>query len=322
LTNPIDFTGRAVIVTGAGGGLGRAEALDLAGRGASVVVNDVDAKRAEAVASEVEAAGGKAVAISVSVTSADAGYQLTSAALDSFQRVDVLINNAGYLRPNLFADMTAERLDAILDVHLRSTYILTQSVWRAMCEQGYGRIVMTSSSGGMFGVPGMSNYSAAKAGIYGLTKALAFEGQGLGIKVNCLLPYARTLIRSTDPDPEIVRNSELLAAAWQDSPLPVLPAEQLAWRSDPSAVAPLVTYLASEQCEPTGEAFSACLGRFARVFVGVSKGWVAGTPADATAESVAAQVDDIRDLSVTSVPMWSFDYMADAARQVLRETSN
>jgi NAD(P)-dependent dehydrogenase (short-subunit alcohol dehydrogenase family) len=313
----ISLKGQVAIVTGAGSGLGRAEALELARRGASVVVNDFNRERAEAVVAEVGAAGGTAVADTGSVTDPDAGERLAAAAAGSFGRVDALVNNAGFFRPDPFGELTPERIDAVIGVHLRAAFLVTQPIWRIMRAQGYGRIVMTGSTGGMFAVPGNSSYSAAKAGIYGLTKVLAFEGAGHGIKANCLLPYAVTSIR-TDGDPGIPRYLKTLDEAGKAWPSPRLSVEERTWRSNPVAVAPLVGYLSSSACEPNGEAFGAFMGRFARVFVGVTDGWLAREPAEVTAETIATHMNTIRDVESSSVPMWDFDYMASVIQQVAK----
>jgi NAD(P)-dependent dehydrogenase (short-subunit alcohol dehydrogenase family) len=183
------FDGQVAIVTGAGRGLGRAHALGLAQRGASVVVNDVGGVGTEAgptadrVVAEIEQAGGSGIPSYDSVASPEGGRALVARAVDHFGSLDILINNAGFLRNALFAEMTIDEFDAVLDVHLRAAFLVTQSAWHVMQKKGYGRVVMTSSSSGLFGRKGGANYCAAKAGIVGLTRALALEDASSGIRV-------------------------------------------------------------------------------------------------------------------------------------------
>jgi NAD(P)-dependent dehydrogenase (short-subunit alcohol dehydrogenase family) len=306
----IDLEGDVAIVTGAGRGLGRAYALELARRGARVAVNDVSAAEAAEVVAEIRTGGGAAVAVSASVTTPDGGQAIVDAAVEAFGTVDIVVNNAGFLRPGYLEDLTADRIDDVLAVHLRGAFSVTQPAWRVMKQKGYGRVVMTSSSSGLFSHHGLSNYAAAKAGLYGLTKALAFEGRDHGVLVNAVLPYASTTITSGDPVPD-------LDEVWAASMPPGLSRSGMTPdRREPGLVAPLVTFLASRSCAVTGEAFSACGGRFARVFVGVADGWLAPDPGSVTAEAIAAHLDEIRDTSRSSIPAWMFDEWADVARRL------
>jgi NAD(P)-dependent dehydrogenase (short-subunit alcohol dehydrogenase family) len=192
--------GKVAIVTGAGGGLGRAHALLLAQEGAAVVVNDLGGDRhgggggtsmADGVVEEINGAGGKAVAHYGSVTSDDDAAGMVKTAVDSFGRLDILINNAGILRDKSFKNITDEEWDIVLDVHLRGTYLVTKHAWQRMLEQNEGgRIVMTSSTSGLIGNFGQTNYGAAKAGIAGFMRVLALEGMKYGITVNVLAPGA------------------------------------------------------------------------------------------------------------------------------------
>ena len=273
--DPLSFDGRVAIVTGAGGGLGRSHALELARRGAMVVVNDLggavdgtgagSASAADAVAGEIEAAGGVAVANADSVATPEDGEALVQAALDAFGRVDVIVNNAGILRDASFKNMTADMVDPVIDVHLRGAFHVTRPAWTVMREQGYGRIVTTTSGAGLFGNFGQANYGAAKMGLVGLTRVLAVEGRKSGIHANVIAPIART--RMTE---------EILG-------------DQAA-KLDPELVSPLVAYLAHESCDRTGAVYSVGGGRIARVFLGVTEGTL---DPDLTAESIAATIDQI-----------------------------
>lgn len=197
----IDFTGRVAIVTGAGGGLGREHALALAARGAKVVVNDLGGARdgsggsasaAQSVVDEILAAGGQAFANAASVTDFDAVQAMVKQAMDTWGRVDVLINNAGILRDKSFAKMELADFRLVLDVHLMGAVHCCKAVWPIMNEQKYGRIVMTTSSSGLYGNFGQSNYGAAKMALVGLMQTLALEGAKNDIRVNCLAPTAAT----------------------------------------------------------------------------------------------------------------------------------
>lgn len=258
--------GRVAIVTGAGRGIGRAEALELAARGCQVVVNDLDLGLAASVVAEIEEAGGTATAVAASVSTVAGGEAITAAALRAFGTVDILVNNAGFLRPALFEDLTPQQITDIVDVHLLAGFYVTQPAWRVMKAKAYGRIVFTGSSAGMFGQGGNSNYCAAKAGIYGLARALAYEGRDHGIAVNTVLPFATTTISTRDPVPGIAEQRARAGATYDG---------EIASRRGADTVAPLVAYLASAVCEANGDTFSACGGRYARVFVGVGDGWLA-----------------------------------------------
>ena len=196
----IDFTDKVAIITGAGGGLGRAYALDLAKRGAKVVVNDLGGTRggtghsdaALAVVEEIRAAGGQAMSNGGNVSEYDQMEEMVAKAREAWGGVQILINNAGILRDKTFVNMEPEDFEAVVRVHLQGTAFATKAVWRAMREQGYGRILMTTSSSGIGGNFGQANYAAAKAGMLGLAKTLVLEGAKYNIKVNCLAPTAGT----------------------------------------------------------------------------------------------------------------------------------
>ena len=187
----IDLAGRVAIVTGAGGGLGRQHALLLARRGARVVVNDLGAG-ADAVAAEIVAAGGQARAVQCSVTDADAVQAMVDGVVADWGRVDILVNNAGILRDKSFAKLDLADFRAVVDVHLMGAAHCSKAVWEPMRAQRHGRIVMTTSSSGLYGNFGQANYGAAKMALVGLMQTLALEGERYGIRVNCLAPTAYT----------------------------------------------------------------------------------------------------------------------------------
>jgi NAD(P)-dependent dehydrogenase (short-subunit alcohol dehydrogenase family) len=295
---PDNLAGRTAIVTGAGRGLGRAYAIDLARRGAATVVNDLDADVADEVVKEIEAVGGTAVACVASVATPEGGQAIVQTALREFGAVDAVVNNAGQILPAYFEDVGPGKLDPILDTHLRGAFFVTRPAWTVMKEQGYGRVIMTSSPTGMFGHHAMTNYAAAKAGLYGLTKALAYEGAAHGINVNAILPNARTSIQQT-PIPD-----------FRDVLLETVGRERLRKRDftqAPELVASLVSHLVSPDCAISGEAFSVMAGRIARVFIGVSAGWYPPDPDTVTAETIAEHIDAIRALDEYSVPGDIFD---------------
>lgn len=282
----ITFDGRVAIITGSGGGLGKTYALELARRGARVVVNDLggsvdgsggSSMAADAVVEEIEAAGGEAVANYDSVATADGGANIVRTAMDAFGTVDVLINNAGILRDKSFAKMSTDEIDAVLQVHLHGAFYVTQPAFAIMKENSYGRIVNTSSPSGIFGNFGQVNYGAAKAGLMGMANVMAVEGAKYNIKVNTIAPVAKT--RMTE---------DLLGP--------------LADMVDPDQVMPLVVYLASEACDVTHEVFSVGGGRYARIFIGVNQGWFAGKGEVPSAEDVATNLDAIRDVSEYMIP--------------------
>ena len=200
MSDGLRFDGRVAIVTGAGGGLGRTHALALAARGCKVVVNDLGGSvdgsgasgAAQAVVDEITAAGGEALADRASVTDPEAVAAMIAKAMDAWGRVDILINNAGILRDKTFGKITPDLFDAVFDVHLRGSWTCAQAVWEIMRGQGYGRIVFTTSSSGLYGNFGQANYGAAKSAVVGLMNTLHIEGAKYGIRVNCLSPTART----------------------------------------------------------------------------------------------------------------------------------
>jgi NAD(P)-dependent dehydrogenase (short-subunit alcohol dehydrogenase family) len=272
--------GRVAIVTGAGGGLGREHALFLASRGARVVVNDRAREAAEAVAAEISAAGDTAISLPASVTDEAAIGSMVGRTMAEWGRVDILINNAGILRDKSFAKMTIEDFRAVVDVHLMGAVICTKAVWDQMRTQKYGRIVMTTSSSGLYGNFGQANYGAAKMALVGLMQTLAIEGEKYGIRVNCLAPTASTQMTHG-----------------------VLPEASLK-RLDPALVSPALLALVGEDA-PTRAIVCAGAGHFARASVTLSQGCQVGGGADA-AERVIAQWDEISDRTGDIVPAYGF----------------
>jgi NAD(P)-dependent dehydrogenase (short-subunit alcohol dehydrogenase family) len=199
------------------------------------------------------------------------------------------------MRNGYFEELGPEALDAMLDVHVRGSWFVTQAAWPVLREKGYGRVIMTSSAGGLFAMQGEANYAAAKAAVYGLCKALAVEGEPHGILVNTILPMANTTIAADDPVPGHAER------------YPTGVREALSERRRPELVSPLVAFLASGACELTGEAFSAGFGRYARVFVGEAQGWIAPDIETVSADDVAEHLDEIRDLDDYIVPRHIYD---------------
>ena len=281
MTDPISFDGRTAIVTGAGGGLGREYALELARRGARVVVNDLGGsvdgtgsgtRAADVVVTEITEAGGEAVPNYDSVSDPEAAADIVASALKAFGSVDIVVNNAGILRDRSFANMELAEIQAVLDVHLRGAFHVSQAAFRHMKEAGYGRFVFTSSNAGILGNFGQANYGAAKMGLVGLSNVLAIEGMKYGITSNVIAPVART------------RMTEDLLGPFAEF-------------VDPAQVMPMVVFLCSEANQFTHEIFSAGGGRYARFFIGVNQGWFAGKGTVPTVEEVADHLDEIRDIS-------------------------
>ena len=290
----IRFDNRVAVVTGAGGGLGKCHALLLASRGAKVVVNDLGgsvagkgggSSMADAVVKEIEEAGGTALANYDSVDTPQGGEAIIQAALDGFGQVDIVINNAGILRDKTFAKLAPEDLEAVLNVHLRGAFYVTQPAFRAMKDRNYGRLVFTTSAAGLFGNFGQTNYGAAKMGLVGLSGALAIEGMKYGIKSNVIAPIART--RMTE---------EILGA--------------LADALDPEQVSAVVAYLASEECELTHEIISVGGSRYARAFVGVVQGWFAGRDVTPSIEEVRDNMSEILNTDEYIIPKGAGEEMA------------
>jgi NAD(P)-dependent dehydrogenase (short-subunit alcohol dehydrogenase family) len=298
--SPIRFDGEVAIVTGAGNGLGRSYALELASRGAAVVCNDIVASAAEATSHEITRRGGSALAETSSVATPAGGQAIVSAALDAFGSLDIVVNNAGQLRNAPFEDLAIDDFRAVLDTHLTGAFFVTQPAYRHMKAAGYGRVVFTSSSAGMFGMSWQANYAAAKAGLVGLCNVVALEGAPHGIKANAIMPMALTGIGSGGPPPYSAEDLRATTEALR----PLAPYMTV------DNVAPLVVYLASRRCSETRRVFSVGCGNVARVFVGVARGWCATGFTGMTPEEVEANLDSICDLTDFGTP----ESMNDASR--------
>ena len=288
----IDLTGRVAIVTGAAGGLGKAYAKLLAERGAAIVVNDLGGDTrgegsaislAEQVAAEIREAGGRAVANCDNVATKAGGEAITACALDSFGRVDIVVNNAGNQRNALFEDLTEDDIESVLAVHLKGAFFVTQPAWRLMKSQGYGRVVFTSSQSGVFGNPYRANYGAAKTGIIGLMRVLVQEAPA-GIRVNCVMPNASGSRMGTPGEGRVDKDfiTEILSRG-----------NKYGEQTTPDYTAALVAYLSSEACMITGQTFSILRGNFSRVFTGLAEGWSGPRGHCPTPEDIAAKLAEI-----------------------------
>ncbi len=275
-----ELLAKVAIVTGAGGGLGRAHALELARLGAKVVVNDLDQAAADAVAEEVRTAGAEAIGYAASVTDEERIAAMVEAAVQRWGRVDILVNNAGILRDRSFAKMTLTEFREVVDVHLMGSVICTKAVWELMRQQRHGRIVFTTSSSGLFGNFGQANYGAAKMALVGLMQTLALEGEKYDIKVNCLAPTAATAM--TDG----------------------LLADDASERLTPERVSAGLLALVGDDA-PTRAILCAGAGHFARSNITLTQGFNAGGGADA-ARRVVAEWGAISNRSGELVPDYGF----------------
>jgi NAD(P)-dependent dehydrogenase (short-subunit alcohol dehydrogenase family) len=295
----IDFTDQVAIVTGAGRGLGRLYALELARRGAAVIVNDLggsmhgegaDVSVADDVVAEIEAAGGTAVASHDSVAGPEGGQAIVATAVERFGRLDAVVSNAGIFNSIPFEELSADDWRKMLGVHLDGGFYLSQPAYRVMKRQGYGRFVFISSSGGMFGQPLEAHYAAAKAGLVGLTNVIAIEGAEHGILANAVLPFGFSrMVTETVRDPKALEETGFLKVI------------------KPELVVPVVVFLASRACDFTHRNYSACAGRFARVFVGLGQGWLAAPGSAPTAEDIAAHLSEVSATEPFTVPSSIFE---------------
>lgn len=274
----ISFKQQVAIVTGAGTGLGRAHALLLASRGAKVVVNDPGmsldgtkdaSKAADIVVAEIKAAGGEAVASYDSVAEIDGAQAIVKKAISEYGRIDIVVNNAGILRDKTFAKMTMADFDAVMKVHLYGSAYVSHAAWPYMKEQGYGRIILTSSASGLANPFGQANYAAAKSGMIGLMLNLKHEGAKYGIKVNSIIPVAAT--RMTDG----------------------LLDEAMAALLKPEQISPAVAWLSSSDCDVSGEIIAAGAGYFTRIKIMKAQGAVVGKGGIASIEDFAAAREQI-----------------------------
>lgn len=308
MADRIDLTGRVAIVTGAAGGLGKAYALLFAERGAAVVVNDLGGDTrgengglalADAVVEEIRARGGRAVANGDTVATKAGGEAITQAALDAFGRLDIVVNNAGNQRNALFEDLTEADIESVLAVHLKGAFYVTQPAYRLMKRQGYGRIILTSSQSGVFGNPYRANYGAAKAGVIGLMRVLAQEAPQ-GVRVNSVMPNASGS-RMGAPGKDRV-DQDFIAAAMARG-------NKYGDQNAPEFTAALVAWLASEQCDVTGQTFSILRGAYSRVFIGLSEGWSAAQGVCPTPEEILANLPAISRTDAWDEPASGLDEM-------------
>ena len=276
----MSLEGRVAIVTGSGGGLGRAHVRYLASKGARVVVNDLSQQAADSVAAEIVAAGGEALAIAGSVTDERSMAALVARVVHEWGRMDILVNNAGILRDRSFAKMSLDDFRLVVDVHLMGAVICTKAVWERMREQRYGRIVMTTSSSGLYGNFGQANYGAAKMALVGLMQTLAIEGEKYDIRVNCLAPTAAT---------------QMTEGVLSEESLRLL---------DPARVSPGLLALVSEGA-PTRTILCAGAGNFASAHVTLTRGYHDGAGEDA-GEQVMAHWNEVTDRTGEIVPEYGF----------------
>jgi NAD(P)-dependent dehydrogenase (short-subunit alcohol dehydrogenase family) len=272
--------GRVAIVTGSGGGLGREHALFLARQGAKLVVNDLGLEAAERVAAEIVEAGGEAIAVAGSVTDEAAIAAMVATVMERWGRIDILVNNAGILRDKSFAKMSIDDFRLVVELHLMGAAICSKAVWEIMREQRYGRIVMTTSSSGLYGNFGQANYGAAKMALVGLMQTLAIEGEKYGIRVNCLAPTAAT---------------QMTHGVLAEASLDLL---------DPALVSPGLLALTGEDA-PTRAILCAGAGHFARASVTLTDGHYVGAGADA-GDQVVARWDEISERAGEIVPAYGF----------------
>jgi NAD(P)-dependent dehydrogenase (short-subunit alcohol dehydrogenase family) len=304
----IDFDDQVAIVTGGGRGLGRLYALELARRGASVIVNDLggtmhgegaDTTVADEVVAEIEGAGGVAVASHDSVARPGGGEAIVQLAVERFGRLDAVVSNAGIFNSIAFDELSADDWRKMLSVHLDGGFYLSQPAYKVMKKQGYGRFVFISSSGGMFGQPMEAHYAAAKAGLVGLSNVIAIEGAEHGILSNTVLPFGFSrMVSETVGDPKALEEIGFLNVI------------------KPELVVPMVVFLASRACKFSHQNYSACAGRFARVFVGLGQGWFAEPDSNPTADDIEARLSEVSATEPFTVPGSIFEEVFGVAAQL------
>ncbi|MFC5748113.1 SDR family NAD(P)-dependent oxidoreductase [Actinomadura rugatobispora] len=294
--NGLRFDGRAVVVTGAGRGIGRSHALLLAARGAGVVVADLGGdlagggaspEPADEVVAEIRAAGGTAVACHASVADEAGAASIVGAAVEEFGRVDAVVNNAGIHDPAPFERVSTRRFQTMLDVHLFGTVLVTRAAWPHFVAAGYGRVVNTVSEAMLGGIPELTSYAAAKGAVFGLTRALATEGAAHGIRVNAIAPRAATRMAAS--------HAEELSSL-----LSISAAEMAAINASmpPELCAPAAAFLAHESCPLSGEVLQAGMGGLARLAVVHTPGLVKAAP---SVEDIAANLDTVMDVTGAQV---------------------
>eukprot|EP00743_Colponemidia_sp_Colp-15_P001588 GILK01001734.1.p1 GENE.GILK01001734.1~~GILK01001734.1.p1 ORF type:complete len:448 (-),score=73.12 GILK01001734.1:78-1421(-) len=295
MASPLRFDNRVVVVTGAGGGLGRAYALLFASRGAKIVVNDLggsatgegQSRAADKVVSEIQAAGGVAVANYDSVTEGD---KIIKTAIDAFGKVDILINNAGILRDVSFQKMSEKDWDLIMAVHMKGAFSVTRAAWNCMRDQGYGRIIMTASAAGLYGNFGQANYSAAKLGLLGFSNTLAIEGAKRNIHCNTIAPLAGTRMTETIMPKEVIEALK------------------------PDYVAPFVAYLCHDSCEENGGIFEVGAGWCAKLRLQRAEGGFFSLPVQP--EDVVSQWNQVTDFSRAHYPQTTQDSFENISAQM------
>ena len=287
----LNFAGRVALITGAGGGLGRQHALALAARGAQVVVNDLHEAAVNQVVADIRAAGGQALGIACSVSDAQAVQAMVNEVQAQWGRIDILVNNAGILRDKSFAKLPLDDFRLVMDVHLMGAVHCTQAVWPLMVAQKHGRIVMTSSSSGLFGNFGQANYGAAKMALVGLMQTLSIEGAKHDIRVNCLAPTAATQMTEG-----------------------LLPPDMLALLT-PESVVPALLVLTHDNA-PTRVILNAGAGTFAATHISLTPGVHLGTGADVD-EQLAAVLPQVLDTRHATVPQSGAEQGMNEVRQAL-----
>lgn len=305
-SNELRFDGRVAVITGAAGGLGKEYALLLASRGARIVINDTGGSvtgdgsniaAARDAAEQIREQGGEAVADAHSVTTPEGGEAIIDTALRAWGRVDIVINNAGIVGDAPFEDMTVDRLEPLIDVHLKGAFYVTRPAWKVMREQRYGRVLNTCSAAGILGAEKMSNYGAAKTALIGFTRVLAAEGADHNIKVNAIAPIAHTRMLTHSIDGAAGRQAEEDDAAAQ-AVLDDLVGQYIRML-DPAQVAPVVAVLTHEHCPVSGEIYTAGAGHVARFFIGRTRGFYSP---GLSIEQVRDHLEEIRDEAGYTVP--------------------